>query len=508
MSAVHPYIRYAQALIMVENELSDCESIRVVHVISEIEKGLETFRMKPVEDHEGKEKVKYDFCKIEKGNPLRGIYLSPNVISTDMQAKNLWKGAEDLIKSLNTQVIEKTEELSMSISPTAGEFLSFSIKGGVGRGKPRISLMEHGLSAVTTLTKNKPSLQWNERLCIIPDLPVNALVDYILFFKRMLISKTTSDLKTGNVLVKESGRGANKKKTYTPKRPLIFRGNFPNPPRSSALGSITILGAIGEFAKEAEYSEQATRVLESLKGAEMYMIKYGSASTFTYNHHVIDLAKKSKLKSVVDGLYYSKLYNQDRRSSSNTEYQKFDLFVSRFLQLFNRAAFKDFFAFRAEYPSQVTILFNTYFIKMENIDPKIVTSARALGKWLNKVAYFAAKSEVKEGTPNYWESLRTLKSKVLVELESSTMSSKSGDALIAQAVIRAGRLSGMDAPEAASLFMEKTASGELPLDKAKNLLTAFSRLINRTEKAETKEAKQEDDLDDDINIDSDDLSDE
>jgi len=123
-------------------------------------------------------------------------------------------------------------------------------------------------------------------------------------------------------------------------------------------------------------------------------------------------------------------------------------------------------------------------MKMEKIDPKIVSSARELGKWLNKVAYFTAKAEVKAGTSNYWEELRRVKSKALIELESSTFSAKSGDALIAQAITRAGRLSGLDAPEVAALFMEKTASGELPLENAKNLLIAFSRLINKAEKKE------------------------
>ena len=134
---------------------------------------------------------------------------------------------------------------------------------------------------------------------------------------------------------------------------------------------------------------------------------------------------------------------------------------------------------------------------MEKIDPTIVSSARALGKWLNKVAYFTAKKEieVKEGTSNYWEDLRKVKSKALIEFESSTFSAKSGDALIAQAVTRAGRLSGLDAPEAAALFMEKTASGELPLENAKNLLIAFSRLINNVEKKEVPIEFSNDDLD-------------
>ena len=76
------------------------------------------------------------------------------------------------------------------------------------------------------------------------------------------------------------------------------------------------------------------------------------------------------------------------------------------------------------------------------------------------------------------------KAKVLVELESSVFSAKSGDALIAYTITRAGRLSGFDAPTEASLFMEKASSGELPLEQAKNLLIAFSRLKSKNEETD------------------------
>jgi CRISPR-associated protein Cas8c/Csp2 len=500
MIAIHPYIRYAQALIMVENNLSDCNDITAVRIIAEIEKGLDSFRMRPTDSFNGKNTVKYDFTKTEKGDPGNGVFLAPNVISSDKTAGNIWKEGLSLINEINNNSLEKIGELKMSVAPSAGEYLSFSLQQTIGRGKPKVSLMEQSLSAITTLTQNKPCLQYRTdkkgkpdifNVCIIPDLPIDTLKDFISLFKRMLKSKMSSDLMTGNVKITEKGKGDKKETIYEPKKPLIFKGNFPNPPWSSALGSIALLGTIGEFVKEAEFSEQAQRVLESLKETEMYLVKYGKATVFTYNHYVIDLAREGTLRTIIDSLYHSKLYNQDRRSSTNTEYQKFDLFTSRFLQLFNSAAFKDFLSFRAEYPNFTTILFNTYFTKMEKIDPKIVSSAKILGKWLNKVAYLAAKSEIKEGSSNYWEELRKMKAKVLIELESSTFSSKSGDALIAQAVTRAGRLSGSDAPEGATLFMEKTSSGELPLDNAKNLLIAFSRLINKAEKNEIPQEDNE-----------------
>ncbi|MCL4484690.1 MAG: type I-PGING CRISPR-associated protein Cas8c/Csp2 [Bacteroidetes bacterium] len=511
MIAIHPYIRYAQALIMSENDLKDCDEITAAQIIAEIENGLNSFRVQPIQTTEGKDKVKFDFAKIEKGDPKKGVFLAPNILSKDKFSRFIWNEGNTLSAALKKDTSNKLDDISMSVAPIAGEYLSFSLQGNIGRGNPKVSLLEKGLSAITTLTQTKPCLQYriNKKgmpemfnVSIIPDLPIKELKSFIQFFKWMLKAETSSNLMYGNVVATKTGKGITEKTTYEAKRPLIFKGNFPNPPRSSALGSIALLGAIGEFAKEAKYSERAKTVLDSLKGATMYLVKYGGATTFTYNHHVINLAKDGKLKSIVDSLYYTKLYNQDRRSSSNSEYQKFDLFTSRFLQLFNHAAFKDFLAFRAEYPIYLMCPFHTYFIKMEKIDPTIVSSARELGKWLNKVAYFTAKAEVKVGSQNYWEELRRVKSKVLIELESSTFSSKSGDALVAQAVTRAGRLSGLDAPEAAALFMERTASGELPLENAKNLLIAFSRLINKAEKQEMpKDENNEDDAEVEENID-------
>ncbi len=487
----HPYIRYAQALLMNENQLSSTEEITVEHIKSEIANGLNTFRMQPMESIDSKDKVKYCFVKMQKGDPKKGIFLSPNSITSDIQAKNLWNAANSYLTTINKDNINILTSIGMSEVPVTGEFLSFSENNNIGRGKPKATIMEQGLGLITTLTSKKPCLQYKIgkkgqpdtfNVCIIPDLSLKKMIDFIYIFKKMMLQQLDNNLMIGNVIPDTNKKG--EIILYIPKRPLIFNGNFPNPPKSSALGSIALIGAIGEFTKQTDISDKAKSVLESLKDTTMYMITLGGANTFSYNHYIIDLAKNARLNTVVDSLYYSKLYNQVRRTSSNSEYQKFDLFTSRFLQLFTAPAFKDFLSFRAEYPEPVKTLFNIYFIKMERISPNIVTSARQLGKWLNLVAYFAAKEEIKEGSQNYWEEIRKVKSKVLVELESSTFSAKTGNALIAQVVTRAGRLSNSDVPEVASLYMEKTASGELALDDAKNLLIAFSRLRNKKQSEE------------------------
>ena len=119
---------------------------------------------------------------------------------------------------------------------------------------------------------------------------------------------------------------------------------------------------------------------------------------------------------------------------------------------------------------------------MENISEEIVQSAKALGHWLNLVAYSVAKAETKDEGTKGKEQLRELKAKVLVEMESSIFAAKSADALIAHTIARAGRLSATDAPAEASLFIEKVASGGLTLEQAKNLLIAFSRLKSTVNK--------------------------
>jgi CRISPR-associated protein Cas8c/Csp2 len=498
----HPFIRFAQAIVCENNNLSKPELINNSHIRQTLSSSMETYRCIPSEAFEGKEKITYTFTNEEsvagiKGKPDFGIFLSPHIITTDGAAGTTWKYIKEV-----TELLEKDKKKSFgalnATTPMAGDYMRFTEAGGTTKSNASLNLQEVAFSLISVITPNKPSIytwQDSSNFCLIPDLPeFEQLIDFINFFRRMYVTKER-DFFIGRVYAKPTGRGENKKMTYKLDRPNIFKGNFPNSPKSAVLGSVALLGAIGEFTKEAETSAQAKRVLDSLKGAVMYQIKSGGAKSFSYNHFVIDIAKQGKLKTIIDSLYYSKLYNQESRLSKDNEYQKFDLFTSRFLQLFNHAAFKDFLAFRAEYPNPVTILFNTYFIKMEKIDPTIVSSARALGKWLNKVAYFTAKAEVKASTPNYWEELRRVKSKALIELESSTFSAKSGDALIVQAVTRAGRLSGLDAPEDAALFMEKTASGELPLENAKNLLIAFSRLINKAEKKEVPVEFSNDDSD-------------
>lgn len=489
----HPYIRYAAALLMTKHRnIESVEQIEITHVVNEITNGLNHFSLVPAENYEGKDTVRYEYSS-KKNNAGTYCFLAPNVVATEKTASGVIDSANKLISELKNKPHEylySCDKVKMSQMPISGEFASFSTT--IGRKWSKATKLEQGLSIITTLTnmkgcvsvllkvKDKPTYK---NTCIIPDLPIDQMVVFIDTFNRLLMKKT-SGLFLGRVETKTT----KKKTTYTPKRPQIMHGNFPNAPFSVSLGNIALLGAIGEEAQIAEYSTSVKEMLEALKGTPIYLIEYGKAQVFFYSHYIIDIAKEGQLKNIVNSLYKSHLYNNNRRTWDNSEYQKFDMFSSRFLQLFNNPSFKDFLSFRAEYPSEIELLFKTYFSKMENIDIQIIKSARSLGSWLNYVAYKAAEQDTPKSTANYWDVLRQKKAKVLVELESSVFSSKSGDSLISQVITRAGRLVGMDAPNEAIPFMEKAASGELELDKAKNLLIAFSRVKSI---AQTKETKAE-----------------
>lgn len=497
----HPYTRYAEALIRVRYGLSVADEITITHLQTELERGLQHFKLKPTTNFEGKDEVKYEFVKELEHSTAEGYFLAPNIISSEKNSRHTWNAVHDLLSRIKSTDLDKYEAVGMSTAPTAGEFLSFSEKAA-GRGRPKISFKAIVLNAICSITEYKPCFQHvivkregsiRENTCIIPDLPLAELMNFIAVYGKLMISKSSPKLLIGRVQkkVEKTRKGANV--TFTPMRPQIFRGNFPNPPLSSSLGSIALLGAIGEVAKEGEVSSIASSVLDSLKNATLYSIKYGDATTFKYHHHVIELAKTGDLRKIVNAIYFSRLYNEGERTNKSTEYQKFDFFASRFLQLFNKSTFRNFISFKAQYEPALKILFNVYFTKMEMIDPKIVSSARTLGRWLNQVAYYAAKGEIPETSKTYWEDIRKVKSKVLVELESSAFSAKTGDGLIAQVIARAGRLSSTDAPEGAALFMEKAATGELSLENAKNLLIAFSRLRNKAEQNESPKSWSEPD---------------
>lgn len=468
-------MRYAQALIMVSAKLESVDSIILKNIKEEIKKSLDYFYLEPDELPDGKEKIKYKFVNATDAK----AFLSPHVITVESKAKDLYGSIEKISEN---QKKSNSQKIQRWMIPTSGEFLSFSTT--IGRCLPKSTLENALLGLVTTLTADKPSFR---NACIIPDLPLKDMKDFISIFQRIKSQKCDSS----KFLY---GKVVNRK----PQRPYIFNGNFPNPPASNALGGIALLAAIGEFAKEGENSDLAKNVLEKLKQCPIYLIEYNSVDIFTYNNHIVDLARDGKLSEIVRGIYDINIYNKSEQNRyKDPEYQKLDMFFARFLTVFTHPYFRDFLSVRAEYPSSLLILFKTYFQKMEKIEEKVVVSAESLGQWLNRIAYITAKREQddnqdqEENRDSRKEKIFKLKSKVLIDLESMIFSAKSSLALIAQITSRAGRLSNMDAPAESAYYIEKTLTGDLTLEQAKYLLVAFLRLKSK-EDVNLKEISEDD----------------
>ncbi|MDO4790317.1 MAG: type I-PGING CRISPR-associated protein Cas8c/Csp2 [Porphyromonas sp.] len=490
----HPLVKYAEALILFRKEDSSDAKTYEQNLLEEIKRSKEHFRIMPSEAWEGKEEVLYKYVAKEKGDTAKGVFLSPSVISTDMLAGNVWKSLNAYEEALGESGcdLEKIKEVVMSEIPLTGEFLGFTEKGGITRSKPKASIREKILGTIATTTALKPCCQHEgNNFCIIPDLSIERMFDFIYVFDRMM-RQETDKLMLGKVFQNK------------PKRSLLYRGNYPGAPRSFIMNGISLLAALGDMTKDSECSTRSERVLDALKSADIYLIQYGDAKPFSYSHHIIELAKQKQLRGIVDGMYYAKLYKCGKRvaqRSVSIEYERFDFALSRFLHLFNSSSFRDFMIFRAEYPVSTELLFNTYFIRIEKMDQKVVESAKSLGQWLNKIASRVAFKELEKakGSPNYWQKWEEIKFKTLIELESSIFSAKSGSAMVAQILTRAGRISNTDAPFEASLFIENTITGNVPLDSAKDVLIAFSRIKSEKQVMEPEDFNNIEDNSEDLN---------
>lgn len=495
MKFTHPFSKFGLAYIMLKENISSTDEITKDMLVKHLKIGLSHFRMYSKNNPEIDDILNFEYMPMQyiidnkqKGDPNKGIYLCPNIITKDIKAANTWTSIINLIATIerianNVELIKSSSTLTMGIAPIAGEVNN----GRKTKTNAKSSILEVACCAITNTTPNKPYLAYKDidskgktnyiPTAIIPDLNISQMKDFIELFDKILTTQLPE-----NILSKKVYRDEKTKGKFS--RPKIYDGNFPYAPKSSAFGCVGLLGSIGRWAEEANETEWAANVLDSLKETPIYLIKYGDASSVTFNHYIIELAKNNKLSQIINALYYSEIISDGKRPTNpqkevRTKYPLFDLFSSRFLQMFDKSSFKDFLSVRTEYKPEVTELLILFFEKIMNIRPEIVLSAKELGLWLNYVAYKVAKNET-EGKS--FDDFKKEKAKILVELESSAFSSKTPTALLSQTLTRAGRMSGMDAPAAADEFMQATANGEITLDEAKNLITAFSRLRNKWEK--------------------------
>jgi len=506
---VHPYSRYGLAIALFEAQmpLEDLTEENVSEVLAKaIEAGLENFRLMTHDNPQTAEVLRFRTIKAEElkknknlvfsaGLSNRGIYLSPTIItnqSNQQQGKIIqgcFDNANKIVELLRSNSpLDKEDEFSRSFAPT-----TMKINNGGPQKAPKGNLFERACSVTTTITQIKPAFFYEKNnTTIIPDLPLDELMDFIEIFQRMLNDSLKENILEATIKPETTER------KYT--RPRIYNGNYPFAPREKAFGAVGLLAAIGKWGQRAKQIERAKRVLESIAGDEthagrpMYVISYDNIAQVQFTHHVARLAVSGKLSDMISAFSYkTRLYadtdgaRPNRHASDHkTNYELLSLMTGRFLQFFNQSAFQDFLAIWAEYQPIVEPLFREYFMETRMIDREIVESARALGQWLNRAAYKVADADVEDkySEAERAKKVRQAKAKILVEFESAAMSATTPQDMMYRISTRAGRLLQMDMPAEATTFLDETLIGEKLRPKdALHLLIAYMRLRQNYEKA-------------------------
>lgn len=524
----HPLTKYGAALVYHRAESSPDEVLTSQQwldtIIQLLEEELDHFLLRAQGNPKTVDEIKFDyinFKEIERGiskSPSKGIYLAPNVLTIDLEYHNSKGGVKKLIKTLKERednpekLFTENANLTMSLAPLAAKLNN----GNANQRNPKANLFNAALSAITTITVMKPCLGYRKSqkesptpTAIIPDLEIQDLYDFIEVFEKMRITATP------NLLTKKVYRAEGKKASYT--RPPIYNGNFPYAPNNSYFGPVALLGAIGRWIREAEHTPwvaQGEGVLEKLKEQPLYLISYGDAQTQNVGHFAVELAKEGRLSYIVSDFLQVDLLGEQINRPDESKQQLYSLMCSRFLTQTNSFNFQNFKAIRCEYGTRrpyrtregkdtfffdysehIDYFFKQYFTMQEQIDHKIVKSAHDLGRWLNYIAFKTAEKTLKENKvqkdePEYKTKMRKEKGRVLAEMESTAMSSKTADEMLHRVITRAGRLIDYDAPEEGSDFIEATLAGDLDSDpqksfeKARNVMLIFSRLRSKMEKKE------------------------
>lgn len=508
-SLLHPYLRYGLAVAALQSKLPDEVSEAALRraLARAIETGLGKFRMRtrdnplldpvqkfiPVELAELQEKP---YLVQSSGLAAQGIYLYPTPVTTDGDAKDTFENAVKVLGKLVDTALTVEMELARSFAPTTGK-INHNAKAS--QTPPKGTLLEAACAIITTVTELKPAV-WTEQgktilnTVMVPDLSLVELREFVAVFEAMSGTELAANLlhtrprplaaaPVKKATATKAKAAAKEVKAPAPefRRPRLHSGNYPDAPRdTSAFGPVGLLAAIGRWARRTQQFGVGEAVLSSLTNQPLHLISYDQINQVRFSHHITRLALTHDLTHIVDSLYLG-TYLYSELDSPGTPFGKpafktYCLMASRFLQSFSAPAFADFLAFRAEYALEVEPIFTEYFHSM---NPEIVQSASAYGRWLNKTAFLVAANEVstKIGEAERKTQIKKTKAKILVEFESAILSAKSPVDMLFRISTRSGRLLQADAPAQAERFMEAAAVGtEIDKDEAAQLLIAFMRL--------------------------------
>ena len=475
----HPYPRYGLAAVLAYHDISidgehplpskeDLAKLAAEYISVAMHKYRLHTQDQPTEDIDCTLQFRYlafeDLAtkKSEGQTSANYYYLAPHVATGDISANRLIKEARKKSEKLGKEKkLDKAVKLKRSFSP----FTTKLNEGTKSLSNPKGTLLQAGFTLVATITPVKPATQIDfSNQVMIPDLPLEDQVEFVRLFDQM------QSKETGNLLKRELKAG---NKNY---RPPIYEGNYPGAPSSPIFGPVGLIGAMGQWAKRFGEWERTEKVLEKLVSRPIYLVSYDSDlfRQVHLGHHLKRLAENFDLPKVINDLYHAKFYNPEHNKHDNKTRELFFEMASRFLQFYTHSAFKDFIAFRLEYPHSFSSILEDYFMSEKNIPKDIVQSARQYGSYLNMVAYIIGKDEAENKNTN--RDVYEAKANILAQLESTAMSCKEATSLFAQLNVQAGRMSNMDVPAEASRFIEATNAGEITLDQARDLILAYMRL--------------------------------
>ncbi|AUD02100.1 hypothetical protein [Spirosoma pollinicola] len=522
----HPYPRYglATAMVMLDNQLADfTDPIMLLKLGAKaLRKGINAYSLRTLGDPKSDTKLSFTYLSGEDVNPGSannqsskfGYFLAPHILTSNNAAEAI-KEIRQLLQLLDGTDVNpaKSYELKRSFAPMIAKLNN----GNASMANPRVGLLEATFTAIATLTDLKPSVyapHKKDEFCnfgIIPDLPLwdeqkpshLPLIEFVEVFKDLTDTYAREPGEDKYIATVKPD-----KKAYA--RPSVFSGNYPGAAKGGTLGAISLVAAIGRWARQENTlllgkpnNELARIVLIQLATRPLYIVSYEGIRQESFGHHLVDLALNSDLSDINQAFNKVRLLGIDEREKfKSTNWQNFRMMSDRFLRLYTPASFQDFLAFRAEYPASLKPLIEHYMTQQsDKLSPEIIKSARAYGESLNNAAFSAATEEMEDDarrqnkpkptseikkTLDYRTKRNQYKDRILTQFESTVGSAKSSAALLSQLGTIAGRLTHREIKPEAGEFMEAVLTGDISIDDAKNLITAFMRLS--TFKAATSEA--------------------
>ena len=477
----HPMPRYglAASLVYLDQEPRkgiEAEDLQTI-AISTLAEELNHFMLSPYPSTEP-DTVFYKYISSDKLNPgsktgqaaANGYYVGPHVLTSN-NASDILKEVKALLSFLSKGIF-KSYELKRSFAPMVAKLNA----GKTSMSNPRVGLIQAAFTAIGAITYIKPAAYMNNgNTGILPDLPFYDpdTRDFPLYDFIKLFSEIQSEGLGESAYTRKLDRGEYK-------RPKVFLSNYPDAPRSSSLGTVPLIAAIGKWVnKHNILYDQALSSLNWLENRPIYLVSYNGTQQESFGHHLVGLAISGELHKIVNSLSRVSLIGvEDGKKFDDNKWKLFVRFFDQFLRFFNPSSLHNFLAYRATYPSEFLILLKSYFMQTGKYPEELIEGAVAYGRSLNRAAYNAAKQEDAEDQSKGRESqgVKKYKHRVLLQLESIIQSAKSGSELAARLNAQVGRLTMQDIDSAAQPFLIAVINDQILLDDAQNLITAFMRL--------------------------------